>query len=287
MTTRLEDAVQLGWSRPDGFPALAAKDVHVWSTDLDEATSASQRLERLLTEDERRRAATLYFEKHRRRFIAARAMLRELLGRYLQVDPSELRFVLDAYGKPRLAYPTGLGAVHFNVAHSDGLALYAMACDRAVGVDVERVRADFSFGDIAAQFFSPDENAVLRAMAPRWRSERFYAYWTCKEAYLKAIGTGLSLPLESVHVEMGPEGGPAGLRIEGQPAEGSQWSIVQLTPSHGYTGALAVRGEGMRLACWRWCSSGHGVEPRIPGGAVHRALSIEEDPTTARTSCRT
>ena len=286
MTTSGYGRSCLGWNRPDGLPVLDESEVHVWCADLEDAGSVARRLERLLSEDEQRRAAAFYFDEDRRRFMMARAVLRELLGNYLHVAPAAVRFVLDAYGKPRLAHPTGLGALHFNVAHSHGLALYAMARDRAVGVDVEHVHAEFPYEDIAAQFFSSDENAALCTMPARRRSERFFLYWTCKEAYLKAIGTGLCLPIEFIHVDVGPEGGPARLRIEGQPAEGSQWTIVQLTPSHGYTGAVAVRGEGIRLACWRWSSAGYGARG-IHDGGVNRAVSIEEDPKTVRRSCRT
>jgi 4'-phosphopantetheinyl transferase len=252
MTTSLPARSCTAWNRPEGLPVLDGGEVHVWCANLEEAASVALRLERLLSEDERRRAAAFYFEEDRRRFMMARGVLRELLGSYLHIAPAALRFALDAYGKPRLAHPTGFGEMHFNVAHSHTLALYAMAQERAVGVDVEQVRAEFPYEDIAAQFFSCDENAALRALPPCRRPHRFFFYWTCKEAYLKAIGMGLGLPLESIHVDVGSEGGPARVQIEGKPGEGSQWSILPLRPSHGYTGAIAVRGKQLRLTCWRW-----------------------------------
>lgn len=255
MTTSLHARSCTGWNRPEGLPVLDDGEVHVWCANLEEAALVARRLERLLSEDERRRAAAFYFEEDRCRFMMARAVLRELLGSYLHIAPAALRFALDAYGKPWLAHPTNLGEMHFNVAHSHGLALYAMARDRTVGVDVEQVRAEFPYEDIAAEFFSCDENAVLRTLPPCRRSEGFFFYWTCKEAYLKAIGTGLGFPLESIHMDVGSGDGPVGLQIEGKPGEGSQWSILPLTPSHGYTGAIAVRGEGVRLACWRWSAA--------------------------------
>lgn len=270
MITGVDPRSCIDWNRPNGLPVLGREEVHVWCADLDEAGSAALRLERLLSEDERRRADAFYFEEDRRRFMMARAVLRELLGTYLCIPPAAVRFALDAYGKPRLTHPAGSGAVHFNVAHSHRLALYAIARDRAVGVDVEQVRAEFPCDDIAEHFFSPDEKAALRIMPAGRRSERFFGYWTCKEAYLKAIGTGLCLQLDSIHVEVGPENGPAGLRIEGRPAEGAQWSIVQLTPSQGYTGAVAVRGQGIRLTCRRWSSAGYGARGGMPDG-VNRA----------------
>ena len=254
-TTRLPFRSCMAWNRPQGTPVLDDGEVHVWCANLDEAASVALRLERLLSEEERRRAAAFYFEEDRRRFMMARAVLRELLGSYLHIAPAALRFAVHAYGKPQLAHPRDFREMHFNVTHSHGLALYAMARDRAVGVDVEQVRAEFPYADIAAQFFSSDENAVLDTMPACRRSEQFFIYWTCKEAYLKAIGTGLGFPLESIHVDVGSEGGPARVQIEGKPGEGSQWSLMQLTPSHGYTGAIAVREERMRLACWRWSAA--------------------------------
>jgi 4'-phosphopantetheinyl transferase len=252
MTTSLLARSCTVWNRPEGLPVLDGGEVHVWCANLEEAASVAPRLERLLSEDERRRAAAFYFEEDRRRFMMARGVLRELLGSYLHIAPAALRFALDAYGKPRLAHPTGFGEMHFNVAHSHALALYAMAQERAVGVDVEQVRAEFPYEDIAAQFFSCDENAMLRALPPCRRPDQFFFYWTCKEAYLKAIGMGLGFPLESIHVDVGSEGGPARVQIKGKPGEGLQWSIVPLSPSHGYTGAIAVRGKQLRLTCWRW-----------------------------------
>jgi 4'-phosphopantetheinyl transferase len=159
-----------------------------------------------LSPDERARAARLAAGDVRRRFVASRAALRDILAAYVGASPAGLRFRYGPHGKPALAPP--LEWLHFNLAHSQDLAVVAVA-RRPVGVDVERVRplADGPLA-LAARTFAPGEVAALRAAPQSQQLDEFFRYWTCKEAYVKARGAGLSLPFDQFTVELPPHAAP-------------------------------------------------------------------------------
>lgn len=216
---------------------------------------SSQRVEslrRILTEDERRRADGFCFEEDRERFIAARGILRILLGRYLNLEPGRLNFCYGSHGKPALAEKSGEDTLSFNVSHSHRLALFALARGREVGVDVEYVRSDLELAEIAARFFSPQEAATLRSLPAEMRMEAFFACWTRKEAYIKARSEGLSLALDGFSVSLVP-GEPAMLlNTREDPSEAARWTLRELKPGPGYAAALAAKGHGWRLVCRHW-----------------------------------
>jgi len=211
---------------------------------------------RTLTLDERARARRFRFPRDRDRFIVARGVLRAILGRYLGVDPGRLRFRYSPYGKPALAGPFEDEGIRFNLAHSQGIALYAVSRGREVGIDVEYVRADLADERIAERFFSPREVATLRAVPAEQRREAFFHCWTRKEAYVKARGEGLSLPLDQFDVSLAPGEPAALLSTPGDPPEVTRWSLQALNPGPGYVAALAVEGNGWRLRCWQWTDRG-------------------------------
>ena len=236
---------------PRPFP-LGREEVHVWQAALDLPEAGVWELRRLLSEDEQRRAEGFYFPRDRARYVVGRGLLRTLLGGYLDRDPVGLRFSYSAYGKPRLAGPAGEPALHFNLAHSGGLALYALARGRELGIDVEQVRPDFAGEEIAARFFSPREVAALRAVPAGLRREAFFHCWARKEAYLKATGKGLSLALDGFDVALAPGEPAALLAVRDNPAEAGRWSLRALEPAPGYVAALAVEGHSWRLHCGCW-----------------------------------
>jgi 4'-phosphopantetheinyl transferase len=160
------------------------RDVALYTVDLDHARHDQPSLLQSLSPDERARAARFRFERDRRRFVAGRGALREILGEALGRPPSSIAFAYGPQGKPRLA----ADEIQFNVSHSEGLGLIAVAGDRRVGVDIERVRAKGSGMDVAKRFFSRAEVATLRALPRGLRTEAFFACWTRKEAYIKARG---------------------------------------------------------------------------------------------------
>lgn len=218
--------------------SLEAGDVHVWRARLDPAASEVAACWSLLSADERARAERYRFERHRRRFVVARGTLRKLLGRYTARPPADIVFRVTEYGKPVLDGGEGL---QFNLSHSHELAVYAFAA-LPVGVDVEHLRPVEDALDIAARFFSPREVADLRALGEDRRARAFFACWTRKEAYIKALGQGLSLPLDSFSVSLELER-PALRHAGGDPEEWRRWTIANVEVGEGYAGAVAVRGR--------------------------------------------
>jgi 4'-phosphopantetheinyl transferase len=211
-----------------------------------------QSLQYTLAPDEQTRAERFYFQKDRERFIVARGLLRVILSRYLDTTPSQLRFRYGLYGKPSLVTTPGQDTVNFNSSRSRGLTLYAIARNREVGIDLEYMRTDFACEQVAEQFFSSREKATLRAFPTGMKHEAFFTCWTRKEAYIKARGKGLSLPLNQFDVSVTP-GEPALLvNTRGDSQETSRWSLQELRPRTGYMAALAVEGHDWRLSCWDW-----------------------------------
>jgi 4'-phosphopantetheinyl transferase len=232
--------------------ALAEDEIHVWHVSLDRPPSDVRRLARTLSPDEEERARRYRGERLRERFIVGRGILRMLLSRYVGRPPGRLRFAYGARGKPALAPAEG-SDLRFNVSHSDGLALYAFARGREVGVDVERLRELPRAERIAERFFSTEETAALKAEPAERRVEAFFTCWTRKEAYIKARGDGLAHPLDQFAVSLVP-GEPARLWVagDGDAREIARWSLDALPLAPGYVAALAARGRGWRLTTRSW-----------------------------------
>jgi len=242
------------WSRnvPPGTAELLENEVHVWRASLETASATRAALQRCLSPDEVQRANKFYFEKDRQHWIVAHGIVRTLLGMYLHVDPTEIQFVTNEYGKPSIVSAASNGHLHFNLSHSDGLALYAFSIDREVGVDVEYMRSDIDYEELARYHFSPSENEQLQALPLSLREEAFFSCWSRKEAYIKAQGKGLSIPLDQFDVSLTP-GKSAQLLASREDADATtHWSLHTLYPGPGYAGALVVAGFDWELLCWQW-----------------------------------
>ncbi len=246
------DAPQQPWPDAPESPTLAEGEVHVWRVCLRRDEAALRELLETLSPDERERGDRFHFRRDREHFIAARGALRAILGRYVGVAPGLLRFSYDGYGKPALSGAPGGDALRFNLSHSNGLALYAVTRGREVGIDLEFVREDFAGFDIAERFFSTREVSALRALPPAARASAFFDCWTRKEAYIKALGEGLSHPLHAFTVSLTPGEPAALLYTDDDPQEAARWSLVELLPGEGYRAALAVEGVTTPLRYWRW-----------------------------------
>jgi len=231
------------WCTPPDALSLGCDEIHVWRTTLDQTPSRIQTFLGSLGADERARAERFYFERDREHFVVARGVLRAILGRYANRPPERLSFRYSTYGKPSLAGDFEDNALRFNLSHSRGIALYAIARGREVGIDLERVRSDLAVAEIAEQFFSAREIAMLRALPAQSQHEAFFHCWTRKEACIKARGEGLSLPLDRIDVCVAPQA---------DSSDGARWSLRGLIPAPGYVAAVAAEGSGWRLAFWQW-----------------------------------
>ena len=240
------------WESVNGSTSfrLSPGEVHIWKAGLTQPAPVLERCRGLLSSEELTRAARFYFEKDRDHFIVAHGMLRDVLGRYLGVAPGDLRFSTGSHGKPALAEPTPL--CDFNLSHSGELALLAVTQGQIVGVDVERHREGFGGQEIAERFFSLAESGKLFALPEEQRLEGFFKCWTRKEAYIKAQGQGLSIPLSSFDVAFTPSEEPALLRVAGHPEEATRWSLYNLEPGEGYEGAVMVEGRDHTIQCFHW-----------------------------------
>lgn len=234
------------WTEPPQSPSLETGTVHVWRISLDQPDDRLDRFRRTLDPDELNRASRFHFEKHRQHFIVARGFLRSVVARYLETQPEALRFSYGAYGKPELASEHVL---RFNLSHSHEVALLAVALDAEVGVDVEHVRADFASEEIARRFFSRAEVEVFNALPKEEQVAAFFRCWTRKEAYIKAIGKGLSQALDAFDVTLAPGAAPALLRAEDDDA--SRWLLTDLNAGDGYAAALAIAGPITTLRCFQ------------------------------------
>ena len=240
------------WSPAPRDLMLADNEVHVWRAQLELPLSRVEELRGILTDDELDSANRFSFEIDRQRFIAARGTLRSILSRYITIDPRHLRFYYNQYGKPFLAPEFSSYLLNFNLSHAGSMALYAITRNMEIGVDVERVRADFEYEEIAERFFSANEVAILRTIPTEKKLEAFYNCWTRKEAYIKAHGKGLSLPLDSFDVSFAPWEPSIILITKDEPQESSHWTLLDLKPGPGYMGAFAVKGIGCGIRYWEW-----------------------------------
>ena len=235
------------WSKPLAEPRLEESDVHVWRAFLECESSVLQRLEDSLAPDEKSRAAQFVFVRDRDHFIAARGILRALVGAYVGRSAAQVEFTYEAGGKPGLSLGAAKPPIRFNLSHSHGLAVYAFAHRREVGIDVEAVRPEVAGEEIAERFFSAGELAELRSLPRELRNEGFFLCWTRKEAYIKARGSGIGIPLDSFDVSLTP-GQPEVLRS----IDSSRWGLRSLRPAPGYLGAVVGEGKDWGLRLWDW-----------------------------------
>lgn len=229
----------------------AIGQVHVWHASLDLEPAVFRHLENTLSVDERQRASRFYFPRDRRRFVAGRGLLRDVLARYTNSHPAELHFTYNDYGKPQLHQSERANAIRFNLSHSKGIIVLAVSRERNVGIDIETLRGDTSILDVADSFFSRNEVLRLHALPTHLRCEAFYRCWVRKEAYIKARGMGLSIPLHSFEVSLSP-GSPAELLASTEPSDVSAWKLENLEVDAGYVAAVAAEGKDWTLGQRDW-----------------------------------
>jgi 4'-phosphopantetheinyl transferase len=243
-----QDAVQLlGLEFPARLeellvPQLDSAGIHLWHASPQERVSLLPHFDSLLSTDEGQRRDRFRFESDRKDFAFARGMLRTVVAAYLGADPRKLRFHYTEHGKPALA---GSGRetetdLQFNLSHTQGAVLLGICRQRAIGVDVERVREDVVPRDIAARFFSPAEQRALQSLPETEQRQAFFRCWTRKEAFLKARGHGLSFPLAGFDVSIGAYEAEVRLTTRPDPSEAQNWQILPVPAPQGCAAAAAV-----------------------------------------------
>jgi 4'-phosphopantetheinyl transferase len=225
----------------------AVEESHVWQFDLDTQSSADGQWEGLLSSDEHERALRFHFPLHGRRFSATRRLLRIVLGAYLDADPRTLCFRYSDKGKPALGGIHATSPLRFNLSHSEDVVLLAITLGREIGVDVEYMRPDFEFESTAHRFFSAAECESFDTIPLAQKRLAFFNCWTRKEAFIKAKGDGLSLPLNQFDVSLIP-GTPAKiLATRPDAGEKTGWSLHAIDAGPDYAAALVAEGRNVRI----------------------------------------
>ncbi|NIA14916.1 MAG: 4'-phosphopantetheinyl transferase superfamily protein [Nitrospiraceae bacterium] len=235
----------LDWKEPPAGLTLAANEIHIWRAQL--AVSMKSAPLDALTRDERARAQRLRTPEDANRFATARAILRALLGQYLQQDPATIRLVYGQQGKPSLAPGQDAPTLHFNLSRCKDLVLYAFSREHEVGIDIERGRPRQDHLALAKRFFAPEEYLAIHRLPPAERPKAFLLCWTRKEAYVKARGDSLSRSLRKFSVTVDP-----GLPPEPVADGPRQWSFIDLPAPPGHAAALAIEGDAIRPRCFDW-----------------------------------
>ena len=239
-------ALRCYWDAGPNPAMLAEDEVHVWAVDLEAPTSAVSNLESLLSVAEQEKAGRFHFDHDRRRFIASRACLRVLAGRYLGIPPEQPVFSNTDDGKPFLA---GSG-LEFNLSHSHQGGLLAFSLARPVGVDLERMDARRDLLSLARFSFSEQEQNIFTSLPADQQTEAFYNAWTRKEAYVKALGKGLALPLDSFDVSLRPGEAARLLGTDDHHEKCGEWQMHSLNPFPGYRGAIIAAGDDWKPCCF-------------------------------------
>jgi 4'-phosphopantetheinyl transferase len=226
---------------------LSPAEIHLWLAFYDEITE--ERLHssyrELLSPAEKEQEPRFYFARDRRRFLITRALARTVLSRYAPIHPREWVFSTNAYGRPEIVNAEARGeGLSFNISHTHSLIVLGVTKSRALGADVENIRAREVSIDIADRFFAPQEVVALTATPPPRQQYRFFEYWTFKEAYIKARGMGLSLPLDKFSFHY-PDDHTVELTIHPELADDpSRWQFWQFQPRPEYLVAICAERVG-------------------------------------------
>jgi 4'-phosphopantetheinyl transferase len=216
----------------DKFPILKLDVAHVWLVEVPNFIPQLDDFWEILADDEKERAERFVFAKHKEIYIIVHGILRQLLARYLQIKPQEINFINNNYGKPEVAN------IHFNISHSHDMALLGFTKNSPIGIDIEFMRKNFASLNIARRFFS--EHEIKALSQAKNRTHAFFNCWTRKEAFIKAIGHGLSFPLNKFDVAIGTKKDSLLLDVRDNKYKVSDWSLTSINIPNNYQGALAV-----------------------------------------------
>lgn len=242
------------WHNLSNPPGLKYGEVHIWRVFVNQKVSELPTLFETLSLDERKKADRFHFEKDRRQFIVARGTLRKILGAYLDISPSEISFSYNHFGKPMLNNVKDKHLLCFNVSHSNGILLVAVTNGQEVGIDIEFINEESATLKVAGKFCSPNEFSVLSSKTADLKVAAFYSLWTRKEAFVKAIGEGLSDSLKQIKLPIISEERETYLNETFSHRIG-KWSVVNLPSDAEYVASLVVKGAIKTIRCWQFLES--------------------------------
>jgi 4'-phosphopantetheinyl transferase len=226
-------------SDPTAFKALE-NELHVWSAFPDKVSAQhlNEQFLPLLNSEEKERYQRFHFDHDRHTYLAAHALVRITLSRYAHCTPAQWRFIRGAQGKPELEAAPDLPPIHFNLSHTSGMVACAVTLNRACGVDVERTRTMKDMAGIAEAVFSNAEIAFFDQQSEADKAQIFFKFWTLKEAYIKAIGQGLSASLKGISFEIAEP--YIRVTVEDEPLNTTRWQFHHRNPSPTHHLAVAV-----------------------------------------------
>lgn len=239
---------KIQWHHAVPGVSISSNEVHVWRVFPGTINFQTKNLAEILSADELARAEKFHFERDQRSFIIARGVLRMILGGYLDKNPHQLRFEYTSLGKPVLAEKIGNATISFNLSHSDDVALYGVTLNRNIGIDVERIKDNVDVIQIANRFFSFGEINALERCNVENQAELFFKYWTRKEALVKAMGKGVSFPLEQCDVSLINGKTLSPIKLTGTNTENSCLYVQDLFPGEGYVAAIATEGADLDIS---------------------------------------
>lgn len=228
---------------------LEKNEVNIWFIKVDFDADQTKYYESILAVDENEKANRFKFEKDKIVYQTARGILRLLSGKYLNLNPKEIQFEYNEYGKP---FYKANKPLKFNVSHSGERIVIAFILNHEIGVDIEKIKNDFDVLELAQNFFSATEIVALESQPKEELPKAFYRCWTRKEAFIKAEGSGLSFPLDKFAVTLDDDIEAELLETQWNPAEKNEWQLFSFIPAKGYLGALAVANTSAKISYHNW-----------------------------------
>ncbi len=241
------------WQFPpeDFLFKLGLGDVHVWRVPLSESSDRASRFRPLLSDQEIIRSNRCRVPHPQYQFVITRGILRTLLSHYVGIPPTELHFENQTQGKPMLVTPSAY-PIQFNVSHARGVALIAMTLQYAVGIDVEWIDRTVHDSDIAARYFSKRESTYLMSLSQQERTQAFFTFWTCKEAYLKMEGQGITGGLAQCEISIEADHPKVRLSLVDKQEPSKASSLYRIRAGSEHVGAVAFASSSAQISYWDW-----------------------------------
>lgn len=226
--------------------------MHVWTVPLKQYTCGIAQLLKYLSTDEIMKAERFRFEKDKKRFMTMRSILRNILSSYLEIGPADIEFCYNQFGKPFVPVAINAREISFNASSSQNVALIAIALEKEIGIDIEKISSDWEHVEIARNFFSERERNEFLRLPDEFKIEAFFSCWARKEAFVKAIGEGLSFSLKDFDVSVAQNVPVTILDIRNSDQKAADWNLVDINAGWGYKAALAVKGDIGALRYYAW-----------------------------------